>query len=158
MRIILILLMSLFLSACSMTRSSYEPDKLIGTWVINHNGSEINYSIIEYQKNGDKCEISFELVNHLEVTMYWNKWQLENGIIHSTLHNTTSLLEFGKTIGDKIETLNENELFVNMVIPEGDFSTEFHYKNKKAESGQVCDVVRKVFDNKSKQEFNLYGG
>ncbi|CAM3901867.1 MULTISPECIES: hypothetical protein [Pseudoalteromonas] len=125
---------------------------VLGTWIINHNDEHVDYSVIEYQESGDKCEIAFSLVYSLDVTMYWNKWEIIDGVIHSTMHNTTSFLEYGTKVEDKILTLNKNELFVDMLIPEGEHSTEYHYKNHKAKLGQVCNTVKKYFKNKSKAD------
>ncbi|MDO6692547.1 hypothetical protein Q4574_04580 [Aliiglaciecola sp. 3_MG-2023] len=152
MRILTILsLKLLFFSFCAFAIEENQQD-LIGTWIINHDTEEVNYSFIEYEKSGDKCEISFSLVNSLEVDMYWNKWELIDGVIHSTLHNTTTFMEFAFHIQDKVLKLNHSELFVDMLIPKGEYSTEYHYKNHQAKPGQVCNVVKKFFKNKSKIE------
>lgn len=144
-----IVLSLLMLSSCKF--SEYEnAENLIGTWIINHAPGSVNYSFIEYDRYGDKCEITFSVENSLEVDMYWNKWQLIDGIIYSTMHNTTTFIEFGYKIQDKIQKLTDEELFIDMVAPAGDYSTEYHYKNKNAEPGQVCATVKKFFKNKSK--------
>ncbi|MBQ4835760.1 hypothetical protein [Pseudoalteromonas luteoviolacea] len=139
----------LFLFSSCVLSANHSLHHLIGTWVINHDNKQVDYSFIEYQKSGDKCEISFSLVYSLEVDMYWNKWKVENGVIHSTIHNTNTLLEYGTKIGDKIKRLNEKELFVDMVIPKGEYATEYHYKNMNAKPGQVCNTVKKFFNHKS---------
>jgi hypothetical protein len=144
-------ILPIFIFSLYSPLSQGEPDKLVGIWIINHNSDHVDYSFIEYQANGDKCEIEFSLVNSLDVTLYWNKWRLESGVIHSTMYNTTSFIEYGFEIGDKINTLNQNELFVDMVIPEGDYEPEYHFKKHSAEPGQVCNTVRKFFKNKSKE-------
>ncbi|WP_138544960.1 hypothetical protein [Pseudoalteromonas rubra] len=146
-----LVILSIFIFSLYAPLSKCAPNDLIGIWIINHNSEHVDYSFIEYQANGDKCEIEFSLVNSLDVTLYWNKWRLENGVIHSSIYNTTSFIEYGFEIGDKINTLNKNELFVDMVIPEGDYETEYHYKKHGAKSGQICDTVRKFFKNKSNE-------
>lgn len=158
MRQIQILIITFLLSSCGVPELKSDEELVLGVWIINHTNSVIDYSIIEYQNNNDKCEIAFSLINHLEVDMYWNKWRIEDGIIYSTIHNTNTLLEYGTKIGDKITTLNNDQLIVDMVIPEGDYSTEYHFKNHSGKKGQVCNTVRKYFQNKSKQELSLHQG
>lgn len=150
MKYLVFLSVVLLFSCANLTENDNQ--NLIGTWVINHEPSNVDYSIIEYEQSGDKCEINFHLVNSLEVDMYWNKWELIDGVIHTTMQNNTTFLEFGYEIQDKIETLTEQELFVEMIVPLGD-SVEYHYKNSRAEPGQVCNLVKKVFNNKSKAEY-----
>lgn len=132
---------------------SIKPESLEGIWIINHDNGKLDYSIIEYQANGDKCELAFSLITHAEITMYWNKWSLSGNVIRSTMHNTTSFIEYGFVIEDKIKTLDSDRLIVDMIAPYPG-TTEFHYKNKDAKFGQVCDVVKKVFRNKSKKDFD----
>lgn len=135
--------------AFSTEKNARDP---IGIWIINHEADDVDYSFIEYENSGDKCEITFSMVNSLEVDMYWNKWTLIDGVIHSTMHNTTTFIEFGYKIQDKIAKLNEDNLFVDMIVPEGEYDTEYHYKNHRAKPGQVCNIVKKFFNNKSKAE------
>ncbi|MEZ7491261.1 hypothetical protein QO198_06800 [Pseudoalteromonas distincta] len=149
----LVIALSFLVWSCSESTNRAKED-LIGTWIINHDSNSIDYSLIEYEKSGDKCEIAFSLVNSLEIEMYWNKWELVDGVIHSTMYNTTSFLEFGYEIQDKILKLNTGELFVDMIVPEGDYQTEYHYKNKDAVPGQICNTVKKVFEFKSKETGN----
>ena len=148
---LLIILPLVLLTSCYQATNPISED-LVGTWIINHDSSNVDYSFIEYEKSGNKCEITFSLVDSLEVEMYWNKWTLIDGVIHSTMHNTTTFIEFGFEIQDKILKLNERELFVDMIVPEGEYQTEYHYKNHSAEPGQVCKIVREFFNNKSKEE------
>lgn len=146
----LVIALSFLVGSCSEPKNRANED-LIGTWIINHDSSSIDYSLIEYEKSGDKCEIAFSLVNSVEIEMYWNKWELEDGVIHSTMYNTTSFIEFGYEIQDRVLKLNTDELFVDMIVPEGDYQTEYHYKNKDAAPGQICNTVKKVFEFKSKE-------
>ncbi|MDW5284384.1 hypothetical protein R6Y90_05320 [Alteromonas macleodii] len=146
----LVIALSFLAWSCSESTNRANED-LIGTWIINHDSNSIDYSLIEYEKSGDKCEITFSLVNSLEVEMYWNKWEIVDGVIRSTMYNTTSFLEFGYEIQDRILKLNTGELFVDMIVPEGDYQTEYHYKNKEAAPGQICNTVKKVFKYKSKE-------
>ena len=56
--------------------------------------------------------------------------------------SSTSFLEKGYVIHDKIIELNSEKLTVDMIIPKGDYKVEYHHKSKKSENGKVCSIVK----------------
>ena len=144
MKYILIFL-SVFILGCDSTEQYSDEDlsqKILGTWT--HNYYEGSYGIIEYLPSGDKCEIglNFDFSGTPELDFYWNKWEIQNGIIKTTLHATNTILEKGRQINDEIVLLNDHELTVNMVVPKGE-DTEYHHRSKHSLSGKVCEIVKK---------------
>lgn len=132
-----------FLSGCvTVQEQQWNEKELHGVWVINHSPDNIDYSIIEYSPGGDKCEMSYEVTPYgLEVILYWNKWRLDNGIIKTTMHATTGSIPIGYEINDKILELDSGILNVIISDP-GEWNVEYHIKNDRAHSGQVCRIVQ----------------
>jgi hypothetical protein len=136
----------LFISSCSPISSDSDvvlTEKLIGTWT--HNYFEGSYGLIEYSAAGDKCEIvlNFDFSDTPELDFYWNKWTIENGVIKTTMHTTNTILEKGQKINDKITTLNNHDLTVEMIYPVGEYEPEYHHKSKHSLTGKVCEIVKK---------------
>ena len=116
---------------------------IIGTWSYNYDSG--SYGFIEYTEDGDKCEMNFSFgqTGNLSVDLYWNKWKIDHSIIKSEMQaSSTSFLEKGYVIHDKIIELNSEKLTVDMIIPKGDYKVEYHHKSKKSENGKVCSIVK----------------
>jgi len=144
MRLSICFLSVLFFGCATIQKGQWSEQELYGVWVINHSPENVDYSIIEYSSNDDKCEMSYEVTPYgLKVILYWSKWRLENGIITTTMHATTGAIPLGYVINDKILELNPNKLNVIINDP-GEWNSEYHMKNVHARDGQVCNIVQRA--------------
>ncbi|MEJ2419503.1 MAG: hypothetical protein P8Y45_21775 [Exilibacterium sp.] len=144
MKLTILLLTTIYLSGCvSVTKKSSIDDRLLGIWVINHSPLKFDYSIIEYQPSGDKCEIEydFDSIAGLQVFAYWNKWRTEGDLIRTVMHKTNSSIPIDYEINDKILLLTDGSLDVVISDP-GEWDVEYHQRVPMAESGQVCNIVK----------------
>ncbi|BDY04673.1 hypothetical protein F0521_17140 [Ferrimonas sp. YFM] len=133
----------LLIQGCVQKSDTELSQLIVGTWSYNYDSG--SYGFIEYTDNGDKCEMNFSFgeSGNLSINLYWNKWQVEDSIIKSKVHaSTVSVMEKGYVIHDKVIEINSNVLTVDMIVPEGNFKTEYHQKSKYSESGKVCSIVK----------------
>ncbi|MEP0174799.1 MAG: hypothetical protein ABJD02_09765 [Paraglaciecola sp.] len=135
------------LSGCASTKVEVKPEEqIVGVWHLKDYGSgSYEYSQLGFTPNGRKCVVSISMNgNGIPMVDYYdNTWEINNGVLESTVGNSpSSSLPKGYLIKDHIKLLNQDELIVKMESSYGfDSPLEKHQKLHGVKPERICQLV-----------------
>ena len=153
MKNLIAIVLPILLVGC-VAKSGLKPivydDHLIGTWTRTiHMPDESWFEEITYSKDGRKCSysISFYPSGKTSVSFYESRWKINGQNIEAEVVKSTSkYVPVGQRFTDKIESLLDGKLIIQMTRPFIGDEKEIFYKSQYERNGKICVLVQRHID------------